>query len=295
MKFAAIDIGSNAIRFLITEVIGNNAAPKYKKRLFVRVPIRLGEDVFVNQKISEQKIEKLTKAIGSFKTIMDIFGVKSYMACGTSALREAENGKKVTEAIREQTAVKVEIVDGKREAEIIYNCHVAEKLNHNKSYLYIDVGGGSTELTLFAQKKMVYSNSFPVGAIRLLLKKVSVNEWDAMKEIVKTISKDHHPLIAIGTGGNINKLCKLTGSEKKLLSYKDVKELHGQLEQLTMEQRIKKFDLNEDRADVIVPAAKIYLSVMKWADISEIHVPRLGLADGIINLLNEKQQSAAVS
>lgn len=292
MKFAAIDIGSNALRFLITEVIENGSGVKYKQRVFIRVPIRLGEDVFLQQKISAEKTEKLIKALASFKSLIELFEVKTYMACATSAFREAENGKKIIDKIKDEVKLKTEIIDGKREAEMIYSCHVAEKLNNNKSYLYVDVGGGSTELTLFSKGKLIFSNSFPVGTLRLLYDKVSINEWEKMKETVKEISKDISPLIAIGTGGNINKLYKLLDPGDKYIGYKKMKELYEELSDMSIEQRIKKFGFNEDRADVIVPAAKIYLSVMKWADINDIYVPKLGLADGIINLLYEKQQSS---
>lgn len=226
--------------------------------------------------------------MGSFKTMMELFGVKNYLACGTSALREAENGKKVVEQIKESAGMKVDIIDGKREAEIIYTCHVAEKLNHSKNYLYIDVGGGSTELTLFSQKKMLYSNSFPVGTVRMLYDKVSMNAWEQMKEAVKEISKDHHPLFAIGTGGNINKIFKLLDPKNKYVEYKDVKQLYEELSEMKIEDRIRKYGFHESRADVIVPAAKIYTSIMKWADINDIYVPKLGLADGIVNYLYEK-------
>ncbi|MBI4930700.1 MAG: exopolyphosphatase [Bacteroidetes bacterium] len=292
MKFAAIDIGSNALRLLITEVIENGSGVKYKQRVFIRVPVRLGEDVFLQQKISTEKTEKLIKALASFKSLIELFEVKTYMACATSAFREAENGKKIIDKIKDEVKLKAEIIDGKREAEMIYSCHVAEKLNHNKSYLYVDVGGGSTELTLFSKEKLIFSNSFPVGTVRLLYDKVSINEWEKMKEAVKEISKDISPLIAIGTGGNINKLYKLLDPGDKYIGYKKMKELYEELSDMSIEQRIKKFGFNEDRADVIVPAAKIYLSVMKWADINDIYVPKLGLADGIINLLYEKQQSS---
>ncbi len=293
MKFAAIDIGSNAIRLLITEVLENGSGIKFKQRLFVRVPIRLGEDVFLQKTISEDKSEKLIKALASFKNLIELFGVKNYLACATSAFREAENGKKVIDKIKDTAGIKIEIIDGKREAEIIYSCHVAEKLNHNKSYLYVDVGGGSTELTLFAKGKLIFSNSFPVGTVRLLYDKVSVNEWEKLKETVKEISKDHSPIIAIGTGGNINKIFKMLDSENKYIGYKEMKDIYEELSAMSVEQRIKKFGFKEDRADVIVPAAKIYLSIMKWADISDIYVPKLGLADGIINLLYEKQTASA--
>ena len=276
------------MRLLITEVIENGSGIKYKKRLFTRVPIRLGEDVFLKQNISEEKFDKLLKAMTAFKLIIELFGVKNYMACGTSALREAENGKKITDRIKEQANVKVDIIDGKREAEIIYTCHVAEKMNHGKDYLYIDVGGGSTEVTLFAQKKMIYSNSFPVGSVRMLYDKVSINDWEKMKETIKEIGTNYHPLTAIGTGGNINKIYKLLNPKEKYIEYKTMKQLYEDISAIKIEDRIKIYGFHEDRADVIVPAAKIYLSVMKWADINDIYVPKLGLVDGIINYLYEK-------
>lgn len=289
MKFAAIDIGSNAVRLLITEVIESNTTVRYKKRLFVRLPIRLGADVFTKQKISEEKITELIKGISAFKNTIEIFKVNGFMACGTSALREAENGEKIISRIKEETGVKIEVIDGKKEAAIIYACHVAEKLNHNKPYLYIDVGGGSTELTLFYKNEIVYSNSFQVGAVRLLLNKVVETEWERMKTKAKELGEKYVNLTTIGTGGNINRIFKMVNSENKTIKYKEMKELHQELSELSVDERIKKFSLNQDRADVIVPAAKIYLSVMKWADTSDMYVPKLGLVDGIINMLYEKQ------
>ncbi len=289
MKFAAIDIGSNAVRLLITEVIEGSASVRYKKRLFVRLPIRLGEDVFTKQKISEEKISELIKGISAFKNTIDIFKVDSFMACATSALREAENGEKIIVRIKEETGIKIEIIDGKKEAAIIYACHVAEKLNHNKPYLYIDVGGGSTELTLFHKNEIVYSNSFQVGAVRMLLNKVTEVEWERMKAKVKELGERFENLIAIGTGGNINRIFKMVNSEDKTIKYKELKELYQQLSELTIEERIKKYSLNQDRADVIVPAAKIYSSAMKWSGANDMYVPKLGLVDGIVNMLYEKQ------
>lgn len=291
MKFAAIDIGSNAIRLLITEVTESKSGLKYKKHLFTRVPLRLGDDSFLHKKISEEKITKLIKAMSAFKTLMGFFDVKEYMACGTSALRDAENGKEVTEKAQEQAGIKIEIIDGKTESEIIYSNHIAESLNHNKSYLYIDLGGGSIELSVFSKGKILASDSFPVGAIRYLCNAVSVNTWETFKEWVKTNTANVKPLIAIGSGGNINKLAKMIGNNKKdnkIISYKDLKQMHDELNACSLEERIKKYDLNEDRADVIVPAAKIFTSVMKWAEIDEIYIPKLGLVDGIINHLYDK-------
>ena len=228
--------------------------------------------------------------MGSFKSMTELFEVKGVWACGTSALREAENGKRVIERIKEATGIKIDILDGKREAEIIYTCHVAEKLNHGKNYLYVDVGGGSTEVTLFAKGKMIYSNSFPVGTVRMLLEKVSMHDWERMKDAVKTLRRDFYPIVAIGTGGNINKILKIVSSKEKSVEYKELKRLYEDLLAMNLEERIKKFAFHESRADVIVPAAKIYLSIMKWADINEIYVPKLGLADGMVNFLYEQEK-----
>ena len=288
MKFAAIDIGSNAIRLLITEVIEDDKNVKYKKRLFVRVPLRLGEDAFKSHIIGEEKSYQLVKAVQSFKNLIELFKVVEFKACATSAIRESFNGKDVIDKIFAHTGIYVDIIDGKKEAEIIYTNHVAETLNPDGDYLYVDVGGGSTELTLFSRGKIIFSNSFPVGAVRMLLGRVSEESWDEFKKFVKENCRDVKHLVAIGTGGNINKLCKMVDS-KKTISAQELKDLYQKLSDCTYEERIHRFGLNEDRADVIVPAAKIYNSVLKWAQIDEMYVPKLGLADGIIHLLYEKQ------
>lgn len=287
MKFAAIDIGSNAIRLLITEIIEDDKSVKYKKRLFVRVPLRLGEDAFTSHVITEEKSYQLVKAVQSFKNLIELFKVSDFKACATSAIRESFNGKDVVDKIFAHTGIYVDIIDGKKEAEIIYTNHVAETLNPNDDYLYIDVGGGSTELTLFARGKIIFSNSFPVGAVRMLMNRVSEDTWDDFKKFVKDNCRDVKHLVAIGTGGNINKLYKMAGGKKTITS-QELKDLYQKLSDCTFDERIQHFGLNEDRADVIVPAAKIYNSVMKWAQIDEMYVPKLGLADGIIHLLYEK-------
>jgi len=287
LKFAAIDIGSNAIRLLITEVIEDDRSVKYKKRLFVRVPLRLGEDAFKSHVITEEKSYQLVKAVHSFKNLIELFKASDFKACATSAIRESFNGKDVIDKIFAHTGIYVDIIDGKKEAEIIYTNHVAETLNPEGDYLYVDVGGGSTELTLFSHGKIIFSNSFPVGAVRMLLNRVSEESWDEFKKFVKENCRDVKRLTAIGTGGNINKLYKMAEA-KKTITAQELKDLYQKLSDCTYEERIQHFGLNEDRADVIVPAAKIYNSVMKWAQIDEMYVPKLGLADGIIHLLYEK-------
>jgi exopolyphosphatase/guanosine-5'-triphosphate,3'-diphosphate pyrophosphatase len=289
LKFAAIDIGSNALRLLITEVIENGSGTKYKKRLFIRVPLRLGEDVFTIKRISDEKTYSLIKAIHAFRNLIDLYSVTDYKACATSAFREAGNGHEVADKIFSHTGFFIDVIDGKKEAEIIYTNHVAESLDVDHAYLYVDVGGGSTEITLFSKGKIIDSNSFPVGAVRMCMDKVSEKSWDALKEFVKDVTKGYDNLIAIGTGGNINKLVKMADNkDKKYLKEKELKELFEKLSGYTIEERIHKLGLNTDRADVIVPAARIYLSVLKWARIEEIFVPKLGLADGIIHMLYEK-------
>lgn len=291
LKFAAIDIGSNALRLLITEVIENGEGVKYKRRLFIRVPLRLGEDVFTIKRISEEKTYSLIKAIHAFRNLIDLYSVTEYKTCATSAFREAGNGSEVADKVFSHTGFFIDIIDGKKEAEIIYTNHIAEALDLEHSYLYVDVGGGSTQIALFSKGKIVDSDSFPVGAVRMCVDKVSDKNWDALKEFVKNITKDNDNLIAIGTGGNINRLVKLADNkDKKYIKEKELKELYEKLSGCSVEERIHKFGLNADRADVIVPAARIYLSVLKWARIDEIFVPKLGLADGIIHMLYEKHQ-----
>lgn len=294
-RFGAIDIGSNALRLLITDIIESELGVKYKRRLFIRVPLRLGEDAFLANSITAEKSERLMKAISSFKSLLELFDVMDYRACGTAALREAKNGKDVIERIVADTGVNIEIIDGKKEAQIICSNHVAEYLNQNKSYLYIDVGGGSTQLTLFSKNRIMASSSFPVGTIRLFHEKVKEETWENLKVWLKTEKKDVSDLVGIGSGGNINRLFKMANKkEGKMISDKELKDLFNVMSSLSIEERIHKFALNTDRADVIVPAAKIFLSILKWASIEEIYVPKIGLADGIVHLLYEKQKASAI-
>lgn len=289
MRFAAIDIGSNAVRLLISDVTVNGKGPDFKKLMLIRVPIRLGEDAFTEQRISEKKSALLVKTMSAFRNLMDVCQVKEYMACATSAMRESRNNAEVLEKIKKEADISVQLIGGKREAEVIYAIHVADILNRDRSYLYVDVGGGSTELTLFSKGKPVASNSFPIGTIRILYHKVSESDWDQLKFWIKENTREHRPVTGIGTGGNINKISRLLSKkEGKPLSYGEIKDTLQNLESLTVEERIKKYGLKEDRADVIVPAARIYLNVLKWSDAEEIVVPNLGLVDGIVHLLHEK-------
>lgn len=289
MKFASIDIGSNAVRLLLCSVIEDGNEVLFKKNELVRIPLRLGEDAFITKKISEDKIVQLVKTMHAFRLLIEVFGALDYRACATSAMREAANGSEIIERVKNEAGITIEIIHGKTEAEIIYSNHIAEHLDLNSSYLYIDVGGGSTELTLFSKGKIEFSQSFNIGTIRLLHDKVSKEHWSDFKETVRNITKNYRPLKAIGSGGNINKLYKtLKKKEGKSLQYDKIKEYSEYLSTFSLDERIVKLGLNPDRADVILPASKIFLSVMKNAGIDEIIVPQIGLSDGIIHLLYEK-------
>ncbi|MBK9480176.1 MAG: ethanolamine ammonia-lyase reactivating factor EutA [Bacteroidetes bacterium] len=289
MKFASIDIGSNAVRLLLCSVIEDGNEVLFKKNELVRIPLRLGEDAFITKKISEDKIVQLVKTMHAFRLLIEVFGALDYRACATSAMREATNGSEIIERVKNEAGITIEIIHGKTEAEIIYSNHIAEHLDLNSSYLYIDVGGGSTELTLFSKGKIEFSQSFNIGTIRLLHDKVSKEHWSDFKETVRNITKNYRPLKAIGSGGNINKLYKtLKKKEGKSLQYDKIKEYSEYLSTFSLDERIVKLGLNPDRADVILPASKIFLSVMKNAGIDEIIVPQIGLSDGIIHLLYEK-------
>lgn len=292
MRFASIDIGSNAVRLLLCNVIEDSKDTHFKKNELIRMPIRLGEDSFLLKKITEEKIKKLVHTMKAFKYLIKVFDAVSYRACATSAMREAENGKEVIDRIKRESGLQVEIIDGKTEAEIIYSNHIAEHLEHDQSYIYIDVGGGSTELTLFSENKIVFSQSFNVGTIRFLHDTVSKDYWSLFKEKVKEVTKGYHPLTAIGSGGNINKMFKMVGKkDNKPVYYDKLKELYEYLNSFTVEERITQLGLNPDRADVIVPAAKIFLSIMKHGEIEKIIIPQIGLSDGIVHLLYENYKA----
>ncbi len=289
MRFASIDIGSNAVRLLLCNVYDHDGDPVFKKAELVRMPIRLGEDVFRFGRISDEKKEKLAKTMQAYRLLIESFEAISYRACATAAMREAENGKEVLAFVKKQSGIDIEIIDGKTEAQIIYSNHIEEHLDHNQNYLYIDVGGGSTELTLFVKNKVVASQSFNIGTIRLLHDQVAKETWNDFKDWVKEKTKAHLPLTAIGSGGNINKLFKMSDKkENKPLTFSKIQENYYFLKEFSVEQRITILGLNPDRADVIVPASKIFLTVMKTAGIDKIIVPQIGLSDGIVHLLYEQ-------
>ena len=291
MRFASIDIGSNAVRLLLCNVFETGNDPIFKKAELIRMPLRLGEDAFRFKKITERKSEQLIKVMKAFKLLIEAFEVIDYKACATSAMREAENSAELIEKIRKQSGIEIELIDGKTEAQIIYSNHIAEHLEPNQSYLYIDVGGGSTELTLFSENHIVHSQSFNIGTIRMLQNQVTKETWQYFKDWIKQITTGITPLTAIGSGGNINKIIKMSGrKEGKPVSLEKLREIYEYLQTFTYEERITKLGLNPDRADVIIPATKIFITVIKTAGIEQVLVPQIGLADGIIHLLYEKNK-----
>jgi exopolyphosphatase/guanosine-5'-triphosphate,3'-diphosphate pyrophosphatase len=285
MRLAAIDIGSNAARLLIQDITTyKDGSLDYTKVNLLRVPLRLGFDVFESGIISEHKTKELIETLKAYRHLMKVYDVKSYRACATSAMRDAKNGKEIVDRVQKEIGLNIEIITGSQEAEILYETHLAEKLDNKSNYLYIDVGGGSTELTLYSNNKISFKQSFNIGTIRLLKDKVDTAIWDEMKAALKKYCKSN--TLAIGSGGNINKVFSISKRKNgKPLSLDILKEYYKEMNALTVEERIHKYGFKEDRADVIVPALSIYTTVMRWANISEIYVPQIGLADGIIKLL----------
>ncbi len=289
MRYAAIDIGSNAVRLLIADVMDTASPVTFKKNTLIRVPLRLGDDAFIDQKISPKKVENLVKTMLAFKNLMDVYGVTKYLACATSAMREAANGQEIVQQVKEQAGIDLEIVAGQREANIIYASHFEEKLDRKKNYLYIDVGGGSTELSFFSDGVLVASQSFNIGTIRILDNQDKTETWKEMEQFLTAKTKSYKDITGIGTGGNINKLFRLSGEkESKPMSFNKLKSLHHHLSSYSLKDRIQVLGLNNDRADVIIPAALIFITVMKPAGIKNIFVPKVGMVDGIIQLLIEE-------
>ncbi len=286
-KYAAIDIGSNAMRLLIMNIIEQKGKEvQFNKSALIRVPIRLGQDAFTVGEISEENIDRMIDAMKAFKLLMKVYKVEKYMACATSAMREAYNGKEVTEIIKKKADVKIEIIDGKKEAAIIASSDLHQFIKTNENYLYVDVGGGSTEFSLFSNGKMVVSKSFKNGTVRLLNNMVNDVVWQEIEKWIKTNTEGLGNIIMIGSGGNINKTFKLSGKmQDKPLTYKYLKTQFDYINGLTYEQRIAELGLNTDRADVIIPALTIYLSAMKWSGANHIYVPKIGLSDGIVKAM----------
>ncbi|MEZ4817866.1 MAG: exopolyphosphatase [Flavobacteriaceae bacterium] len=291
-KYAAIDIGSNAIRLLIMTVteFGNNP-PHFKKTSLVRVPIRLGADVFLDGKISERNYLRMVDAMTAFKLLMKNHNVLKYRACATSAMREASNGVEVVNKIKEETEILIELIDGSVEAELIASTDLQDLIDSDKTFLYVDVGGGSTEFTVYSNGKNVVSKSFQLGTVRILNDMVRESMWNEVEAWIKEHTHKYEKVSLIGSGGNINSI--YTSSGKKLgdpLSYFFLTDYYEKLKSYTYHERIYQLQMNADRADVIIPATRIYLSSMKWSRAKNIYVPKIGLADGIIkSLYNEKK------
>ena len=290
MRLAAIDIGSNAARLLINDVITlQNGKTDFVKQALVRVPLRLGFDVFETGSISKKKTEHLIKTIQSYKLLLDVYEVKHLKACATSAMRDATNAKDILDMVKEVSGITIKVITGEEEATYIYENHIAENMTNTESYLYIDVGGGSTELTFFTDGKLAAKESFNIGTIRLLKNVVEESVWDQMKTFIREKTKGYHHITCIGSGGNINKIFSLSKrKDGKPLQAELLRNYYKEFSSLTVSQRMSLYKLREDRADVIVPALLIYINVMRWADADEIYVPKIGLADGLIHILYDE-------
>jgi exopolyphosphatase/guanosine-5'-triphosphate,3'-diphosphate pyrophosphatase len=286
-KYAAIDIGSNAMRLLITNIVEQEGKEtQFNKSALIRVPIRLGQDAFTVGEISEENIDRMVDAMQAFRLLMKVYKVEKYKACATSAMREAYNGKEVTEIISQKSDIDIDIIDGKLEAAIIASSDLNSFLSSDKTYLYVDVGGGSTEFSLFNEGKMIVSKSFKNGTVRLLNDMVNDIVWQEIEKWIKVNCEPYENITLIGSGGNINKIFKLSGKQQdKPLSFLYLNSQYQYLSSLTYEQRIAELGLNTDRADVIIPATRIYLNAMKWSGARQIYVPKIGLSDGIVKAM----------
>ena len=283
-KYAAIDIGSNAVRLLISNIIEQDGKPtQFKKNSLVRVPIRLGTDVFLSNKISVENTERIVDTMKAFKLLMKSHRVVKYKACATSAMRESTNGKEVVDLVKKKSGISIDVIGGEEEAAIIAATDLNKYIDKTKTYLYVDVGGGSTEFTIIHEGNTVTSKSFKIGTVRLLNDMVQRENWTELENWIKEHTKPYDHIDVIGSGGNINKIFKVSGkSEGKPLSYFYLTTYFNTLQSYSYEERITELNLNQDRADVIIPAMRIYLSSMKWSSAKNIYVPKIGLADGII-------------
>lgn|SRR5690554_2198956 len=286
-KYAAIDVGSNAMRLLVSNIVEQEDKPtQFNKSALVRVPVRLGQDSFTVGEISEENIERMVDTMKAFSLLMKVHKVEKYMACATSAMREADNGVEVAEHIEKETGIKIHLIDGKKEAKIIASSDLYQFLKTDETYLYIDVGGGSTELTLFSEGKIIASKSFKAGTVRFLNNMVSEVVWSEIEKWIKTVTAPYDNVVLIGSGGNINKLFKMSGkSQDKPLTLSYLQNQYNLLSKMSYDDRVMDLGLNSDRADVIVPATKIYLNAMKWSGAKLIYVPKIGLSDGIVKAL----------
>lgn len=283
-KYAAIDIGSNAVRLLISNIIEQKGKPtSFKKSSLVRVPIRLGSDVFINREISKENEQRLIDTMSAFRLLMKSHKVTTYKACATSAMREADNGAQVVQRIKKHSKIKIDIIGGEDEAAIIAATDLHSYIDDSKTYLYVDVGGGSTEFSIIHHGQNIASKSFKIGTVRLLNDIVQNETWLDLETWIKNHTKDFEKIDLIGSGGNINKIFKISGKMLgKPLTYFYLTSYYNKLQTYSYEERITELGLNQDRADVIIPATRIYLSAMKWSGAKDIYVPKIGLSDGII-------------
>ncbi len=288
VRYAAIDIGSNAVRLLIADILEKKEEVVYTKNTLLRVPLRLGDDAFIDKHISTGKFQDMVKTMRAFRNLMDVYKVTDYMACATSAMRDSDNGMEVVKACKEE-GIDIQIVDGGIEAEIIYNSYLSNTIDKTKVYLYIDVGGGSTEITLFANGELVDSQSFNLGTIRILDNQDQPETWDKMRRWVKEKTRGYKNIYGIGTGGNINKLSRIANEKgDKPMTYAKLKAIFDHLNSFSLKDRIHELGLRSDRADVIIPASEIFLTIMKVGHLKNIVAPRVGLVDGIIQTLIDK-------
>ncbi|MNK19050.1 Guanosine-5'-triphosphate,3'-diphosphate pyrophosphatase [compost metagenome] len=289
MIIAAIDIGSNAARLLINEVKESDGKPEFTKLNLLRIPLRLGFDVFSKGEIGAERKQMVIKTMTIFRELMEIYKVEHYRACATSAMRDAKNGQEIIDIVKEQSDINIEIITGDEEATLIYENHVAEGLDKDFAYLYVDVGGGSTELTFYENNEMQYEHSFNIGTIRLLNGLVTPTIWDEMKDEIKDKIKSKKTVVAIGSGGNINKIFSMSKTKDgKPMPVTVIKKYLKEMEKLSVVERMHEYQIREDRADVIVPALTIFNNVMTWADIKHIYVPKISVADGLVHSIYAK-------
>ena len=293
INFAAIDIGSNAVRLLIKQLSKENGQPVFSKMLLLRVPLRLGFDVFAGEKISGQKEKNMIRLMKSYSNLMKIYKVKHYRACATSAMRDALNGPDIIKAIRKKTGINIEIIDGQEEARMVYNNHIEYMKDRTGHYMYVDVGGGSTEINMLAQGSLVCSRSYNIGTVRILSNAVKPSEWERLKQDMADLARSYPGINIIGSGGNINKLYRLADKKDKeqlRMQVSVLRQLHDSLKSLSVEERMERYNLKADRADVIVPAGSIFLTIADIIGAEYVYVPVIGVSDGIIDGLYARRK-----
>lgn len=289
MIFGAIDIGSNAVRLLLADVTEYDGYVHIKKLSLTRVPVRLGSTVFETGVISELKEERLSKTMKAFAYLMDVYEVKDHMVCATSAMREADNSAEVITRVKQSSGIEIDVIDGQREADLIFSTFETQDIDLTKTYLYIDVGGGSTEVTLLKGGKRVEARSFQIGTVRIMKRKVTEEAWEEMRAWVRKITANERDVIAIGTGGNINRMAKLDGLKfGEYMTLERLKRIHADIKVMSFKERVRKLRMRSDRADVVVPAGDIYLQILETAEIQNMSIPKVGLSDGMVLSLYHK-------